>query len=332
MTPKISIILRTRQQSSNLSQAVESVLAQAYTNFELFILNDSNQDANRAILDTYLDRRITVIETKGGEKLSRNLGIEKATGDYLAFIDADDYWTVDKLAIQVDALEKNPEAIVAYGWADRVDHSGETTQLGNREIHEGYVYQDLLLSNFLQCRSNALIKLESLRKIGGLDDKLKVTEDWDMYLRLATEGVFICCERLLSYYRISEEETQTPITVYEQTALQMLDRLFSNPRIELSKIRSLILGNLNKSLLVEALDQARHENAFVALRMLVNAVRHDPNLWRQRIVWRVLIKICHMIVLPQPLMALLSTNFRLFKRVEFVLTTVAPAYHKQFAG
>lgn len=321
MKPKISVVIRTRQSPRNLDQCIRSALNQSLSDIELIIINDESPQANRYMLDGILDSRITVYG-KEGKVLGRNFGIEKASADYIAFLDADDYWRESKLEKQYALLEETG-ADVCYGWADLVDSESRLIKSGSREIHIGEVYTDLVLSNFLDCRSNALIRKSTLLETGGFDDTMTIAEDWDLYLRLALKATYVCCQEVLISYRQTQAELDTPVLAYEQSFKQLAKRLFESPDKSATAYQSLVLGNWNRQLLNMALEQAKAENIFVAFRCLANAIKHDPNLWRHRMVWRVIVKISHMF-LPQPLRMMVIEKLEMLEKIELIVQTFAP--------
>ncbi len=112
MSLTVSVIIPSYQNGDELPHAVDSVLAQNFTNFEIIIVDNASTDDTPAICSQLVlrDSRINVIrlEHNRGPAGARNAGIEKAGGKYLAFLDADDVWLEDKLRAQVTILEKDP--------------------------------------------------------------------------------------------------------------------------------------------------------------------------------------------------------------------------------
>ena len=321
MQPKISIILRTRQSQDNLGQCLESILGQTLRDFELIIINDFESKANLAEIEKYPDPRVVVF----GQKevlLGRNFGVEKASGEYLAFVDADDYWLPKKLELQLGMLQ-DTGVDVCYGWTDLVDDKGALVRHGSRSTAGGNVYGELVLNNFLDCRSNALIRKSLLTRTGGFDDTMKIAEDWDLYLRLAKTGLYACMPEVLTFYRLTPEEMASPVTAFDMSIQEMANRLFSLEDKSMVSYQNLILGSWNKRLLNLALEEVREGSVILAVKSLINAVKYDPNLWRQRMLWRAIVKISHMI-LPQPVQLFLFQRIALFQKVELLAANISP--------
>ncbi|HBL15031.1 MAG TPA: glycosyl transferase family A, partial [Cyanobacteria bacterium UBA11162] len=107
-----------------IKETIESILNQTFVDFELIVINDGSTDSTVDIVTSIQDSRLQVFSyPNAGLAASRNRGIDRATGKYISFIDADDLWTPDKLERQLKALEENPQAAVAYSWTDCIDES-----------------------------------------------------------------------------------------------------------------------------------------------------------------------------------------------------------------
>ncbi|BBG60528.1 glycosyltransferase family 2 protein [Providencia rustigianii] len=120
LKPYISIIMPCYNSSLYIRETIESVLNQKYTNYELIIVDDCSTDNTVEIIQSYTDARIKLIPTSqnGGAGKARNLGLKNASFDFIAFIDADDIWDIEKLDYQVKFLLKNPDVdVVCTGYS-----------------------------------------------------------------------------------------------------------------------------------------------------------------------------------------------------------------------
>ena len=116
MKRKVSVIIPTYNREATLKRAVESVLNQTYTDFELIIVDDGSTDNTRQLVENIHDDRITYyyVKINSGAAAARNYGIERAEGEYIAFQDSDDYWHSDKLEKQMKVMESNPDIGFVY--------------------------------------------------------------------------------------------------------------------------------------------------------------------------------------------------------------------------
>ena len=124
----ISIIIPAYNAEKYLESTIQSVINQTYTDWELIIINDGSNDGTLELISNFKDRdsRIKVFSYENaGVAHSRNRGIAKARGEYIAFLDADDLWTPNKLEMQLEALQNNLDVGVAYSWVDYIDETGK---------------------------------------------------------------------------------------------------------------------------------------------------------------------------------------------------------------
>ncbi|MEO1403422.1 MAG: glycosyltransferase family A protein, partial [Cyanobacteria bacterium J06635_1] len=107
--PSISVVIPAYNSERTIGDTVQSVLAQTFTDFEIIVINDGSQDGTLACLGAIADSRLHVFSyDNAGVAISRNRGIEKAKGEYVAFLDADDLWVPEKLTEQYQALQESP--------------------------------------------------------------------------------------------------------------------------------------------------------------------------------------------------------------------------------
>ncbi|MHC5825871.1 MAG: glycosyltransferase, partial [Nostoc sp.] len=201
--PIISVIIPAYNSEKTIKETIQSVLNQTFTDFELIIINDGSQDSTLEVVTQIQDPRIKVFSySNAGGNVSRNRGLERAGGEFVSFLDADDLWTPDKLQSQLKALQENVTAKVAYSWTDYIDTKGQFLFSGKRINVNGNIYEDLLLNNFLENGSNPLISKKALITLGGFDEFLSAAQDWDMWLRLASKFDFVCVPCVQILYRI----------------------------------------------------------------------------------------------------------------------------------
>ena len=126
--PKISVIMPVYDGELFVQQAIDSLLAQSFQGWELIVVDDGSKDRTPQILEQYTDQRITVIrQANRGEAGARNTGMRHMTGEYMAFLDADDTWEARKLEKQIAVFNSDPEVgLVHCGMREFDDETGET--------------------------------------------------------------------------------------------------------------------------------------------------------------------------------------------------------------
>jgi len=208
--PKVSIIIPTYNRADLLPQALESVFAQTYQNFELIVSDDGSIDNTEDVINQYGDRVIYLKNIHSGlPSVARNVAINKANGKYIAFLDSDDLWLPNKLKIQVDVLEKNPRVglVCSNAFLTKLDgkHSDRLYQTPCKG-KSGCVFSDLLQDNFV-VTSSAMVRRDTLEKAGNFSEakELQVGEDYAFWLKIALDWEVEYLEKPLVIYHDSPQ-------------------------------------------------------------------------------------------------------------------------------
>ncbi len=196
MDKLVSIILPTYNGSKRIEMAIQSVLDQKYSNWELLVLDDGSQDNTAFIVDTFVkqDTRIKYIknEVNLGIQKTLNKGLREAKGEYIARIDDDDVWIdQNKLSEQVLFLEKNKEYVLVGTGVIIVDEN-------NNELFRYFLpekdiqIRKTILGKNCFIHSSVLFRKDVVLKIGGYDESVNTrhVEDYDLWLRLGLCGKF----------------------------------------------------------------------------------------------------------------------------------------------
>ncbi|MHB9109254.1 MAG: glycosyltransferase family 2 protein [Armatimonadota bacterium] len=190
--PTVSVIIPSHRSADFTNQAVASVMRQTFTDYEIIVVDDGSGDD---VVSRYRFppsvRLIRRQQNSGGASAPRNAGIRAARGRYLAFLDSDDIWLPDKLAMQVAVLDTRPEVGVTfchYQVVDEVLHP-LARQLPPVDL-TGDVVRQLLISCFIRTPSLTLVRRTALEAAGEFDETLTRGEDWGLWLRLAALTTF----------------------------------------------------------------------------------------------------------------------------------------------
>jgi glycosyltransferase involved in cell wall biosynthesis len=173
--PLISVVIPVFNREKYLTGAIKSVLAQEYPRLEIIIVDDGSTDQSATIAKSFQEVRY-FFQKNGGPAAARNKGIMEAKGDVLAFIDSDDLWTSDKIAVQLQKMKEDPSLQMILG---RIQYFRETHQQGEGETDMEWLQDPIVAVNF----GNALIKRPAFEKVGLLDISLTFGEDMDWFLR-----------------------------------------------------------------------------------------------------------------------------------------------------
>lgn len=186
----VSVVIPTHDRRERLRRAVRSVLAQRGVDLQVIVVDDGSTDGTEAMIEGIVDPRIRLVrhEVAVGESGARNRGIAEAEGDWVAFLDDDDLWAPDKLERQLEALGATGRAW-AYGGEVVVDEELRVLA-GSPPPDPVVVVAQLRRYNAVPgSASSVLVASALLARVGSFDVELRRTPDWDMWLRLAGEGL-----------------------------------------------------------------------------------------------------------------------------------------------
>jgi glycosyltransferase involved in cell wall biosynthesis len=182
--PLVSVIIPTYNRGWIVREAIDSVLAQDFENFELIVVDDGSTDDTPRLLDGY-GRDITVIcQTNSGVSAARNRGIAAAAGSLIAFLDSDDLWLPGKLSRQVAFFETHSEALINQTeelWV----RNGVRVNPGRRHRKSSGMIFERSLALCLVSPSAVMITKSLLDTVGGFDESLPACEDYDLWLRIS---------------------------------------------------------------------------------------------------------------------------------------------------
>jgi glycosyltransferase involved in cell wall biosynthesis len=186
---KISVIIPTYNRAAVLHRAIYSVFGQTYEDWEIIIVDDCSTDKTQEIVHFWLKNHPDQIQylrlnaNSGSPVLPRNLGVNISTGEYLAFLDSDDYWTNNKLETQLWYMKYHDSHFSYHDlWVGEEKLSQEWSRMST--CHSDYVFKFLLRKNFIPT-SSVMMKKELYQTYKGMDPELIINHDWDLWLRIA---------------------------------------------------------------------------------------------------------------------------------------------------
>jgi glycosyltransferase involved in cell wall biosynthesis len=183
--PRVSVVIPTYNSAGLLREAIQSVLSQIYSDFEVVVIDDGSTDNTESVARSFGDRVSYLKQENKGAGAARNHGIKRSRGEYVAFLDSDDLWLPGKLAEQIPLLDRDPELGLVYSdWAV-VAEQGEAlpSYLRNLPAASGYVFDELVQCGFI-LTSGTVVRRSCFDDVGYFDETLSIAQDYDLWLRI----------------------------------------------------------------------------------------------------------------------------------------------------
>ena len=214
--PAVSVIMPVYNKRPFVAQAIESVLAQTFQDFELIVIDDGSTDRSGDEVLKYRDHLTYLRQANEGGAGARNRAVARSRGRCLAFLDADDIWYPTKLQRCYDALERKPDAAMVCSTFSLVSFTGQVVVHHMKLPGGGNLYPRLLLGNFLSPQGS-LIRRDVFEQYGGYCAETNLYEDWPLWVRIARHHTIAWIDEPLFYYRGSEPGKYTA----QQIALRL---------------------------------------------------------------------------------------------------------------
>lgn len=225
----VSIVVPTYNRAHLIGETIQSIIDQTYSNWELIVVDDGSGDDTKIIIEKFADKRIRyiAIDHCGIFGKVRNVGMQKAMGDLVAFLDSDDLWKPNKLSFQISLLKQYPDAGFIFGHAEQFGKGAipppqvETFYLGN-------VFIPLLLEErFVFVVPSVMFKKEVLHTVGYIDETLIIGSDVDFFLRMACRYKGIFSNEILVRTRKHEQNTSQRLEAASHLEhRQMVEKFF----------------------------------------------------------------------------------------------------------
>lgn len=266
---KVSVVIPVYNGEAFVATAINSVLTQQYENIEIIVVNDLSTDNTLAVLETFSDQiRVINNNENKGASFSRNQGIKAATGDYIAFLDADDIWFPNKLNRQIDALTSHPDCLFSYGLVKVQSITEEHEELLNSQNIDYCPVKIRTLREVFKSpyfsTSTIIIARKLCHDIGFFREDLKTAEDIDFCLKAAVISNMLEVSAPLSLTRRVENSLGSAMSSYQDNLNVIDDFLKEHPtfsqdnEVVIKQIKKKILDDWLRDLLYERkLEQAK---------------------------------------------------------------------------
>ena len=233
--PLVSIIMNCYNGQKYLKEAIDSVISQTYSNWQLIFWDNQSTDESKFVVKSYDDSRICYFYAEYHTSLSkaRNLAIQKADGEYIAFLDSDDIWLPNKLEIQMEGLQNQDnvgilycgfETLLTTNSENAINQAKQYSKFKYKSHNSKSIYHKLLKGNFI-IFSTVILRRDAFDTTNGFSENLEQNEDFEILLKISLSSNAICIGRELVRYRIHSTNNSY------QNALRNFDEseyIFSN--------------------------------------------------------------------------------------------------------
>jgi len=225
----ISVIIPCYNQAQYLQQAIESVLAQTYKDFEILVVNDGSTDQTAEVAASFSGVRC-IAQKNQGQAAARNAGLHESKGEFLVFLDADDRLMPTALEAGLSGLNKRPDCAFIYGRCRIIAPDGSELPEWPQPLYENDHYRQLLKDNYIFSTGRVLYRRSPIEEIGGFNHDVVPSEDYDLYLRITQKFPICCHSEVVSEYRRHPQQVSVNSAVMLRATLTVLRAQHRNVR------------------------------------------------------------------------------------------------------
>ena len=293
--PKVTVIIPTYNRAQFLGAAIHSVLQQDFQDFELLIVDDGSTDPTRQVVQSCADARLQYFtQEHKGVSAAVNHGIRCARGEFIARLDSDDIWLPEMLALGVATLAAQPEVGLVYGRAQGMTANGNLLNdfRGRPEWFPGEAFRSMLYGDFT-CNITIMVRRLCFERAGWFDETLPLSEDWDMWLRVAEHYRFAFIDRIVARYRYHGDNitgtNSKHFAEHLDGRIKILDKVFARTDLPpaILQMKTMVYFNLHTFTGCCWLGQKKYRRAFECFGQAVRT-RNRSALTFARIIWGVL--------------------------------------------
>tara|TARA_B100001059_G_C17819375_1_gene577312 strand:- start:309 stop:1172 length:864 start_codon:yes stop_codon:yes gene_type:complete len=202
-TVKVSVIINCYNSDKFLKQAIDSVYAQTYSDWEIIFWDNQSDDRSRKIAQSF-DQKLKYFYAPSHTNLgeARHNATKKAKGKYLAFLDSDDLWHKNKLEKQIELLDGSENVGLVYGRSQVIDENNKELFVSKKNslLPEGDIFSRLLKENFI-CFASSIVDREKFFSVGGFEKKLIHSTDYSIFLKLTEKYKALALQDVCCSYR-----------------------------------------------------------------------------------------------------------------------------------
>jgi glycosyltransferase involved in cell wall biosynthesis len=237
--PLVSVIIPTYNRGWVLTEAVDSVLAQDFRDFELIIVDDGSTDDTPRLLEEYSRKARTIRQKNTGVSAARNRGIVSATGQFIAFLDSDDLWFPKKLSTQVGFFESNPNALICQTEEIWIRNGVRVNPKKRHKKESGGIFERSL-GLCLVSPSAVMLHRRIFDEVGFFDETLPACEDYDLWLRIGCHYPVYLIETALTIKRGGHRDQLSRLPGLDRFRISALKKLLNTENLSNHQYRAAV--------------------------------------------------------------------------------------------
>jgi len=222
--PQVSVIIPTYNRAWVIEEAIDSVLAQDYTEFELIVVDDGSTDHTSDVLDSYRNVIKVFPQKNKGVSAARNRGIAEASGKFIAFLDSDDLWLPQKLTVQIEFFDQTPDALICQTEEIWIRNGLRVNPKKRHKKPSGMIFKPSL-KLCLVSPSATMIHRGLFDRVGGFDETLPACEDYDLWLRISCRFPIHLIDTPLIIKRGGHDDQLSKRTVLDKFRIKAIKKI-----------------------------------------------------------------------------------------------------------
>ena len=223
--PTVSVIIHTFNNEKFIAETVKSVLRQTYNDYEIIVVDDGSEDGTRNALLPYMQDIRYHYKENGGIASAKNAGISLCNAEFVAFLDHDDLWVPDKLKIQMEHFNNNPQVGLVYAKYTSF-RDGKELRTKPEKGYSGWIFKELLSKSFIQT-STVMVKRECLDAVGPYDESFTLGDEYDMFLRVAKRFQCGFVDKELTRYRVHDRNASKDDLLFDKENLRVFKKVYN---------------------------------------------------------------------------------------------------------
>jgi glycosyltransferase involved in cell wall biosynthesis len=251
MKPLVSVIITTYNRCAMVREAIESVLKQDFLDYEIIVVDDDSTDGTNDALRKYNNRINYFYQENQGISRARNQGLALSQGELVCFLDSDDLWLPNKLAVQASIMQKNPALQLTY--TDEI-WIRKGIRVNPRKIHQkysGWIFEKSLPLCIIS-PSSVMLRKEVFDVVGLFDEGLPVCEDYDLWLRITSRfPVFFITQKLIIKRGGHADQLSHRFWGNDRFRVQALEKIINDKVIQKQQKELAIQELIKKSIILE---------------------------------------------------------------------------------